>query len=185
MQESALAPEALPDSNSPPGPSLAGPRPKPPERKKSSTLWLLITVPILVGVGVVVLFILAGAASLIMLEARSRRTSHRTLEAVFQSTPEGAVLFDPVGRIVMWNTAFEALITDMGATIHAGDAKAVLFAAIDKAGWIGSEAFTRLRTPADDPLRTTEGPLPDGRILRIERRRLDDGWTCRGGHRRT
>jgi len=136
----------------------------------------LISRPIMaVGVGVVVLFILAGAASLIMLEARSRRTSHRTLEAVFQSTPEGAVLFDPVGRIVMWNTAFEALITDMGATIHAGDAKAVLFAAIDKAGWIGSEAFTRLRTPADDPLRTTEGPLPDGRILRIERRRLDDG----------
>ena len=136
----------------------------------------LISRPILaVAVGLVGVLILAGAAVLILLETHSRRSSLRTLETVFNSRPEGAALFDPTLRLVLWNTAYSEMIAAMGAELRYGMTKRALNQALADAGRLNPGQLAAFAAPADAPLSTTESVLPDGRIIELERRQLDDG----------
>ena len=128
-----------------------------------------------VVVGVVVLLILIGAGMLILIEAQSRLYSRRTLDVAFQAAPEGTVLFDPTGRLILWNKAFRALVDSMGAEVRFGLTERGLFDALAEGGRVDAASLSALISRSDRPLASTESSLPDGRILRIDRRLLGDG----------
>jgi len=127
------------------------------------------------AVGGMALLILIGAGVLILVEAQSRLSSRRTLDAAFQSAPEGTALYDPTGRLVLWNNAFRDLIVSMGAEPGFGVTEQAMVAAIAQGGRVDAASLAELASRADLPLASTEGSLPDGRILHVDRRQLDDG----------
>ncbi len=136
----------------------------------------LLSRPILAAVvGVVVLLILIGAGLLILIEAQSRLTSRRTLDVAFQAAPEGTGLYDATGRLVLWNNAFRDLIASMGAEARFGVTEQALVDAITQAGRVDAASLAELVSREDRPLAPTEGSLPDGRILHVDRRLLGDG----------
>ena len=136
----------------------------------------LISRPILaIVVGLVVLLILVTASILIVMEAHSRQSNHRTLDTVFQSSPQGMALFDPSGRMVLWNEAFGELLAAMGVEAAVGLSEADLNDRVTNGDKATLEPLTPIRALIDGVPAETEARLTDGRILNIDRRMLDDG----------
>lgn len=68
----------------------------------------------------VALLLLLTAISLIVVEGQSRRLSLNSLKAAFQGVPSGLALFDVHCRLVIWNQAYEMLMTPFGVRPQTG-----------------------------------------------------------------
>jgi signal transduction histidine kinase/ActR/RegA family two-component response regulator len=121
------------------------------------------------------------------MRAHPRRSSRRALDMAFQASPDASALFDPAGRIVLWNKAFADLIAALGAQVRFGLTESALLDVLAADGLLAGDGLPAgdgamdarslgaPSSPADRPLGSTESALPDGRIVRVDRRLLSDG----------
>ncbi|MDP3660959.1 ATP-binding protein [Phenylobacterium sp.] len=64
--------------------------------------------------GAVALLIIAAAGALILMESHGRKAGLMNLEAAFQGMSAGMAMFDPAGRLVLWNEAYARLLSNFG-----------------------------------------------------------------------
>jgi signal transduction histidine kinase/NO-binding membrane sensor protein with MHYT domain/ActR/RegA family two-component response regulator len=122
-------------------------------------------------------FILAGASSLIWMEGLGRRSTLNGLRDALHAVSSGLAFFDPHNRLVSWNRAYEALMSDAGVNLVEDMTREDLIAGVLAAGW---EPQIDLGAPA--PARPRKGgsvgldlKLPDGRWMRHEAFASQDG----------
>ncbi|HYG27623.1 MAG TPA: MHYT domain-containing protein [Caulobacteraceae bacterium] len=145
----------------------------PPSYISPGSLVVLITA--LTGMIVVV------AAAMSVVETRARTRASRKLASVIQAMPEGLVYFDAADRCMMWNDCYEAILSSYGVPVAQGDSYADLVSRFaEKAlvsGAVGRENAWLSERQAVAALAeaTSEELMADGRWLRFQERRTDDG----------
>ena len=124
-------------------------------------------------------FILAGASSLIWMEGLGRRSTLNGLRDALHAVSSGLAFFDPNGRLVSWNRAYEALMTSAGVALAEGVTRDELIAGVLAAGW-EPQIDLDAATPSQPREDRSAGPglelkLPDGRWMRHEAFATQDG----------
>jgi len=114
--------------------------------------------------------ILAGAFCLIWMESLSRRSTLSGLRDALHAVSSGLAFFDPHGRLVSWNRAYETLMSSAGVTLAEGVMRDDLIALALAAGWepqIDLDAPVPGKPPQGDSV-GLDLKLPDGRWMRHE-----------------
>jgi signal transduction histidine kinase/CheY-like chemotaxis protein len=124
-------------------------------------------------------FILAGASSLIWMEGLGRRSTLSGLRDALHAVSSGLAFFDPHGRLISWNRAYETLMSSAGVTLAEGATREDLITAVLAAGWepqIDLDAAASTGPRQGRSVATgLELKLPDGRWMRHEAFATQDG----------
>jgi signal transduction histidine kinase len=121
--------------------------------------------------------ILAAASSLIWMERIGSRSTLRGLRSALDTVSAAMAFYDPRGRLVAWNRAYSALLTDVGLPPTEGMTRQAMLEAALAAGWEphGGGADRRETYYAGGGAPPIEVRLPDGRWLRHEAFATPDG----------
>jgi signal transduction histidine kinase/ActR/RegA family two-component response regulator len=132
-----------------------------------------------VATGVLAGFILLAGASLVLMERLGQRNTFVSVRHALNAVPAGLAFYDAADRTRAWNRAYAALMADCGLQVEEGDSRRSHIEAAAAAGWFAETEDEKRRwvTELDARLRPagTEFHLPDGRWLRHESFRTQDG----------
>ena len=124
-------------------------------------------------------FILLAGASLMLMERLGQHNTFASLRHALNAVPAGLAFYDSSDRLKIWNGAFAALSTASGIEAEVGRPRRDFIEAASGAGWFDQtdEGPRRWVDELDARARpaTSEFRLPDGRWLRHEAFRTDDG----------
>lgn len=120
--------------------------------------------------------ILAVAAALNAMERAGQSSTLRTLRHALNAVPSGLAFYDGLGRLTAWNRPFADLMAAANVEPYRGLPRTLLIEATTRAGW-----FEHVVGEAPNSLSSWESTnglkfrIPDGRWLRHEVHRTDDG----------
>jgi signal transduction histidine kinase/NO-binding membrane sensor protein with MHYT domain/CheY-like chemotaxis protein len=118
-------------------------------------------------------FILLACASLVLMERLGQRNSFANLRHALNAVPAGLAFFDPADRLKVWNGAYAELMAGCGIEVEPGTPRRAHIEAAAAAGWFARGRVAELERRVQDG--GSEFHLPDGRWLRRESFRTDDG----------
>lgn len=133
-------------------------------------------------VGGTALLIILGSALMAMMETRLRHAAMKDLEIAFQGVPTGLAMFDPAGRLAIWNAAYEQMMapygirpavgmTRRGMILHAAHRGDIKPDTEDLDQWAIDQEMARRSSQAQ------EWPTPSGGWIRAETSQLANGGT--------
>ncbi|MFL5297889.1 MAG: ATP-binding protein [Phenylobacterium sp.] len=129
--------------------------------------------------GALAIFILVAGACLMFMERLGQHNTFVNLRHALNAVPAGLAFFDTSDRLKVWNGAFAGLMASCGAPAEVGRPRREFIEAAAVAGWFDetSEGADRSVEEIDARVRasTSEFRLPDGRWLRHEAFRTEDG----------
>ena len=124
-------------------------------------------------------FILLAGASLMLMERLGQHNTFVSLRHALNAVPAGLAFYDAADRLKVWNGAFATLMAATGVEAEVGRPRHAYIEAAAAAGWFDALPEGRDRWVAELHDRTRSTPsefrLPDGRWLRHEAFRTDDG----------
>jgi signal transduction histidine kinase/ActR/RegA family two-component response regulator len=128
--------------------------------------------------GLAVLILLASA-SLVFMERLGQRSTFQSVRDALNAVPAGLAFYDPADGLKVWNDAFAALMVDCGVAPKVGRPRQDFIAAAKTLGWFAETDEGEERWVADTVTRVRQGAsefhMPDGRWIRHEACRTDDG----------
>ncbi|THD58525.1 ATP-binding protein [Phenylobacterium sp.] len=123
--------------------------------------------------------ILGASAALMLMERLGRRGAFVMVRQALNAVPAGIVFYDPQDRVRDWNAGFAALMAECGIAPQVGRLRADYVQASAAAGWEAEIEAERPHWVEEHSSQRLTGTrdlqLPDGRHLRIEMFRTDDG----------
>jgi signal transduction histidine kinase/ActR/RegA family two-component response regulator len=129
--------------------------------------------------GALASFILLASMSLVFMERLGQRNTFVSLRSALNAVPAGLAFFDTSERLTVWNGAYAALMADCGLELAAGSPRRSHIEAAAAAGWFAEAPEDRAQWVDDLDARArpgaTEFHLPDGRWLRHESFRTEEG----------
>ncbi len=132
-------------------------------------------------VGGIAILIILGAATMALMETRLRHAAMRNLDVAFQGVPTGLAMFDPNGRLVIWNDAYARMMSVFGIRPALGMTRRSLALQAARSGECEAPDTTDLSQWAMDVEaerrsgRPQEWQSPSGGWIRAETSRLDNG----------
>ena len=124
-------------------------------------------------------FVLLAGASLMLMERLGQRSTFVSLRYALDAVPAGLAFFDSADRLQVWNQAYAGLMAGCGLQAEPGAPRRSHIEAAAAAGWFAETEEGPERWVATAAGRTRPGAsefrLPDGRWLRHESFRTDDG----------
>jgi len=124
-------------------------------------------------------FILISGAGLLHMERLGQRNTFVTVRHALNAVPAALAFYDSADRLKGWNEAFTRLMEGCGVGVTIGDRRHELIAAAARAGWFAETEEGTERWVADHQSHARNSAsnfhLPDGRWLRHEAFRTDDG----------
>ena len=153
-----------------------------PNAEAPAVLELVDRADLAIMVGGIAILIILGAAIMAMMETRLRHAAMRGLEVAFQGVPTGLAMFDPSGRLAIWNEAYARMMAPLGIRPAVGMTRRglVLQAANHLDFRPESEDLNQWAVKVDTERRSDapqEWRLPQGNWLRAETSRLANGGT--------
>jgi signal transduction histidine kinase/NO-binding membrane sensor protein with MHYT domain/ActR/RegA family two-component response regulator len=128
------------------------------------------------------LLVVGLALLLTMIEGRSRKSSLKSLEVAFQGVPSGLAMYGAEGRLVLWNSAYEALISSYGIKPWVGMTRTDLLTEVARSGLAPGvkeegekQWIARLDSERAASTQALEWVTPDGKWLRAESSPLANG----------
>jgi signal transduction histidine kinase/ActR/RegA family two-component response regulator len=114
--------------------------------------------------------ILAAAVALVLMERLAQRSTLESVRSALDAVPSGLVFYNAEGRLLNWNRAMVAFMTDVEIEPRVGMPRAEILAAAAKAGWFDlpaeqSRALAEVRAWEN---RASEFRIPDRRWIRRE-----------------
>src|SRR5437763_7864899 len=113
------------------------------------------------------------------MELLGRHNTFASLRQALNAAPAGMAFYDASERLKIWNQAYAGLMATCGVEPEAGATRHSQIAAAAAAGWFAATEEGTERFLTDLEARARPGPsefrLPDGRWLRHEAFRTDDG----------
>jgi signal transduction histidine kinase len=132
-----------------------------------------------IATGALAAIILGASAALMLMERLGRRGAFVMVRQALNAVPAGIVFYDPEDRVRDWNAGFAALMAECGITPQLGRSRADYVQASAAAGWEAEVEAERPLWVEEHSSRRLTGirdlRLPDGRYLRVEMFRTDDG----------
>jgi signal transduction histidine kinase/CheY-like chemotaxis protein len=132
-----------------------------------------------IGTSALAGFILVAGASLMLMERLGQQNTFVSLRHALNAVPAGLAFYDAADRLKVWNGAFAALMESCGVEAEIGRPRHDFIEAAAAAGWFDAMPEGRQRWVAELDDRSRAAPsefrLPDGRWMRHEAFRTDDG----------
>jgi signal transduction histidine kinase/NO-binding membrane sensor protein with MHYT domain/AmiR/NasT family two-component response regulator len=123
--------------------------------------------------------ILLASASLVFMERLGQRSTFQSVRDALNAVPAGLAFYDPADGLKVWNDAFAALMVDCGIEPKIGRPRQDFIKAARTLGWFAETDEGEERWIADTVSRVRQGAsefhMPDGRCIRHEACRTDDG----------
>jgi len=123
--------------------------------------------------------ILAAGAGLMLMERLGQNQTFTSLRLALNAVPAGLAFFDASDRLKVWNGAYAALTAGCGIAAEVGVPRRSYIEAAATAGWFAHTEEGPAQWVADINARArdeaSEFRLPDGRWMRLETFRTQDG----------